>query len=136
MPITVAFQPIVNITDASVLAHEALVRGTDGRGAGDAPGMICQRSWHAFDQASRLKAIELASNPGMAGSGSLLSINFLPNAIYGPKACIRPRLAGALQSGFWLKRTNFEFTVPEKRETAHLLNIQRAYRGHGLPDRD
>jgi len=37
---------------------------------------------------------------------------------------------------FSLKRTNFEFTVPEKRETAHLLNIQRAYRGHGLPDRD
>jgi EAL domain-containing protein (putative c-di-GMP-specific phosphodiesterase class I) len=62
-----AFPPIVNITDGSVFAHEALVRGTDGRGAGDILGMICQRNRHALDQACRVKAIELASDPGIAG---------------------------------------------------------------------
>jgi len=50
-----AFKPIVNITDASVFAREALVRGTDGRGTGGILGMICQRSRHAFDQACRVK---------------------------------------------------------------------------------
>jgi EAL domain-containing protein (putative c-di-GMP-specific phosphodiesterase class I) len=50
-----AFQPIVNITDGSVFAHEALVRGTDGRGAGDILGMICEHNRYAFDQACRLK---------------------------------------------------------------------------------
>ena len=64
---TMAFHPIVSITDGSVFAHEALVRGTDGRGAGDILGMICQRNRHAFDQACRIKAIELASDPGIAG---------------------------------------------------------------------
>jgi len=127
-----AFKPIVNITDASVFAREALVRGTDGRGTGGILGMICQRNRHAFDQACRVKAIELASDPRIAGSGSLLSINFLTNAIYEPKACIRPRLAGALQSGFWLKRIILEFTLSEKLETAHLLNIQRSYRAMGF----
>jgi EAL domain-containing protein (putative c-di-GMP-specific phosphodiesterase class I) len=118
-----AFLPIVNITDGSVFADKALVRGTDGRGAGDILGMICRRNRYAFDQACRVTAIELASDPGIAGSGRRLSINFLPNAICEPKACIRPTLGGALQSGFSLKRIILEFTVSEKLETAHLLNI-------------
>jgi EAL domain-containing protein (putative c-di-GMP-specific phosphodiesterase class I) len=43
-PMTMAFQPIASIADGSVFTHEALVRGTDGRGAGDIPGMICERN--------------------------------------------------------------------------------------------
>ncbi len=132
VPITMAFQPIVNITDGSVFAHEALVRGTDGRGAADILGMVSERNRYAFDQACRVKAIELASGLGIAESGSLLSINFLPNAIYEPKACIRLTLATALQYGFPLKRIIFEFTESEKLDTTHLLNILRSYRAMGF----
>ncbi len=35
MAITMAFQPIVDITTGSVFAYEALVRGTDGQSAGE-----------------------------------------------------------------------------------------------------
>jgi len=34
LPITMAFQPIVDVTNQTVFAYEALVRGKDGRGAG------------------------------------------------------------------------------------------------------
>lgn len=132
VPITMAFQPILNITDGSIFAQEALVRGTDGRGAGDILKTVSEHNRYAFDQACRVKAIELAAGLGIAESGSLLSINFLPNAIYEPRACIRVTLATALQHGFPLKRILFEFTETEKLDTAHLLNILRTYRAMGF----
>ena len=41
---------------------------------------------YAFDQACRVKAIELAASLGIDRN---LNINFLPNAVYEPRACIR-----------------------------------------------
>ncbi|MFN3607720.1 MAG: EAL domain-containing protein [Hyphomonas sp.] len=132
MPITMAFQPIVNITDGSVFAQEALVRGVEGQGAGEVLETVSDQNRYAFDQACRVKAIELASSLKIAESGSLLSINFLPNAIYEPRACIRLTLTTALQYGFPLKRIMFEFTEAEKLDTTHLLNILRTYRSMGF----
>lgn len=61
VPITMAFQPIMNITDGSVFAQEALVRGTDGQGASEILRNVSDQNRYAFDQACRVKAIELAA---------------------------------------------------------------------------
>lgn len=132
VPITMAFQPIVNIADGSVFAQEALVRGMQGQGAGHILKTVSDTNRYAFDQSCRVKAIELAADLKIAEAGSLLSINFLPNAIYEPRACIRLTLTTALQYGFPLKRIMFEFTEAEKLDTQHLLNILRTYRSMGF----
>lgn len=132
VPITMAFQPIVNITDGSVFAQEALVRGTEGQGAEEILKNVSDQNRYAFDQSCRVKAIELAAGLQIAEAGSLLSINFLPNAIYEPRACIRLTLTTAMQYGFPLKRIMFEFTEAEKLDTTHLLNILRTYRAMGF----
>ncbi len=84
LPITMAFQPIVNVSTQTVFAHEALVRGVDGEGAGSVLARVSDENRYAFDQNCRVKAIELAADLKLADQGALLSINFLPNAVYEP----------------------------------------------------
>jgi EAL domain-containing protein (putative c-di-GMP-specific phosphodiesterase class I) len=132
LPITMAFQPIVDVERRTVFAHEALVRGRDGEGAGEVLGHISDENRYAFDQQCRVAAIELAADLGLAADGAHLSINFLPNAVYEPRACIRLTLAAAMRTGFPLKRIIFEFTEAERLDTAHVLHILRSYRDMGF----
>jgi EAL domain-containing protein (putative c-di-GMP-specific phosphodiesterase class I) len=132
LPFTMAFQPIVDIGDGSIFAHEALVRGVDGQGAGSVLGQVSDANRYAFDQQCRVKAIELATSLGLTGQGASLSINFMPNAVYEPRACIRLTLATAMRSGFPLDRIIFEFTEDEKLDATHVLNILRTYRSMGF----
>jgi len=131
-PITMAFQPIVDVRTETVFAYEALVRGKDGRGAGEVLAEVSAENRYAFDQLCRTTAIELAAGLEMASSGASLSINFLPNAVYEPKACIRVTLAAAMRTGFPLNRIIFEFTENEAIDTNHILNILRSYRAMGF----
>ena len=57
-----------------------------------------------------VKAISLASRLFPAGELPHLSINFLPNAVYEPSACLRATLAAARKSSFPLTSIMFEFT--------------------------
>lgn len=132
LPITMAFHPIVDVKERCVFAHEALVRGADGQGAGAVLAQVSPSNRYAFDQKCRVKAIELASDLKLAADGSLLSINFLPNAVYEPRACIRLTLAAALRTGFPIQRIIFEFTEVERLDSAHVLNILRSYRAMGF----
>ena len=131
-PITMAFQPIVDVRTETVFAYEALVRGKDGRGAGEVLSQVSADNRYAFDQLCRTTAIELASKLDMASAGANLSINFLPNAVYEPKACIRATLAAAMRTGFPVSRIIFEFTEEEAMDTNHILNILRSYRAMGF----
>jgi len=131
-PITMAFQPILNVGEGTVFAQEALVRGLNGEGAGQILGQVSDQNRYAFDQSCRVKAIELAAGLAFADDGTSLSINFLPNAVYEPRACIRLTLATAMKYEFPLKRIIFEFTETEKLDTNHLLNILRSYRAMGF----
>jgi len=130
--ITMAFQPILDIAAREVAAYESLVRGADGAGAGEILAQVTEANRYAFDQQCRVTAIELATDLGLAKGTPLLSINFLPNAIYEPKACIRLTLETAFRTGFPPDRILFEFTEAERLEPAHLLNILRSYRALGL----
>jgi len=132
LPITMAFQPIVDIRSETVFAYEALVRGKDGQGAGEVLSAVSVENRYAFDQLCRKTAIELASGLDLTASSASLSINFLPNAVYEPRACIRVTLEAAMRTGFPLDRIIFEFTEDERLDTQHLLNILRSYRAMGF----
>ena len=80
---------------------------------------------HLFDQLCRVKAIALASKLKIE---CLLSINFLPNAIYKPERCIRTTLAAAEKYSFPVEKIIFEFTESEKIEDIeHLKKIVEYY---------
>lgn len=129
-PFSMAFQPIVDVNGGRVFAYEALVRGIHGEGAGAIIALVNDENRYAFDQQCRVKAIELAA--ARAPAGARLSINFMPNAVYEPRACIRLTLATAERVGFPLKNIIFEFTESEKIDTVHLLNILTTYKDIGF----
>lgn len=132
LPFSMAFQPIVDIKTGAVFAHEALVRGPNGEGAGSVLGQVKDDNRYAFDQQCRVKAIELASRLYEPTEDVKLSINFMPNAVYEPRACIRLTLATAMKTGFPLDRIIFEFTENEQLDTDHVLHILRTYRDMGF----
>ena len=130
---TMAFQPIVDTVAGNVWGYEALVRGTDGQSAGQLLAQVDDTNRYAFDQACRVKAIELASALFPVDSACRLSINFMPNAVYEPTACIRATLAAAQRTSFDPRRLMFEFTEDERiSDTAHLENIVATYRRLGF----
>lgn len=125
-----AFQPIVDLLEERIDSHEALVRGPEGQGAYSVLSQVDEHNRYGFDQACRIKAIELASKLGI---DCRLNINFLPNAVYEPKACIRATLDVARRTGFRLDRLTFEIVESEQiADERHLLNIIAEYRRHGF----
>lgn len=132
MNITMAFQPIISLAVRRVFAYEALVRGRGGAGAGVVLSQVTEENRYLFDQSCRSRAIGLAANLNLAGGGAMLSINFLPNAVYDPRACIRVTLDAARRAGFPVDRIMFEFTESERVDPAHLLNILQHYRSLGF----
>lgn len=127
-----AFQPIVDVDTGEVFAHEALVRGPNGEGSHTVLSEVGDGNRYAFDQQCRVTAIELATRLGLADRNARLSINFMPNAVYEPRACIRLTLATAMRTGFPLDRIIFEFTEDEQLDVQHVLNILRTYRSMGF----
>jgi len=126
-----AFQPIVDVESGKVYAYEALVRPPGGASTA-APVLerINDVNRYAFDQSCRVKAIELAAR---AGIESLLSINFLPNAVYQPAACLRKTFEAAERVGFPLHHLMFEVTeVEPSRDVGHLRSIFAEYKRHGM----
>jgi len=106
-----AFQPIVDITSSEVFAHEALIRGPAGESAMSVLAQVTESNRYPFDQACRVKAIQLAAAYHMPAR---LSINFFPNAVYRPEVCIRTTLAAARVNGFPIDRIIFETVEGER----------------------
>jgi EAL domain-containing protein (putative c-di-GMP-specific phosphodiesterase class I) len=128
-----AFQPIYDAVDDRVWGYEALVRGLSGEGAYDVLSRISPEQKYRFDQDCRVKAIELASRLFPAGEDLKLSINFMPNAVYEPAACLRTTLLAATRCGFPTSSIMFEFTENEEvLDTVHLTNIITEYRRQGF----
>ena len=128
--ISMAFQPIVNITTGQVFAHEALVRGAAGESAGSLLGQINTDNLYSFDQTCRVTALEWAAK---LKAPAMVSINFMPNAVYKPETCIRATLEAAKRFNFPLERIIFEVTEQEQvLDIDHLTSILRAYRKQGF----
>jgi EAL domain-containing protein (putative c-di-GMP-specific phosphodiesterase class I) len=127
---TMAFQPIVDIETHDVYAYEALVRPPNGGGAAEILCQINEENRYSFDQSCRVKAIELAARLEMR---ALLSINFLPNAVYQPAACLQKTLEAAERAKFPLHHLIFEVTENEpSRDVGHLQAIFTEYKRHGM----
>ena len=130
---SMAFQPIVDMETLEPFAYEALVRGPNGQPAGEVLGQVTAENRYAFDQKCRVKAIETAVRVGLLDSGARLSINFLPNAVYSPKACIQLTLKTAASTGLPTDRLIFEFTENEQMvDPAHVADIVASYRKMGF----
>lgn len=130
--ISMAFQPILDMDKKVVFAQEALVRGADGVGAYQVLSTVDDKNRYDFDQKCRVTAIEKAKALNLQTDNALLSINFLPNAVYEPRACIRSTLLAATQHQFPVKNIMFEFNESEYIETTHILNILRSYHAMGF----
>lgn len=130
---SMAFQPIYDAVAGRVWGYEALVRGLSGEGAYSVLSRVSPEQKYRFDQDCRVKAIELASRLFPAGEDLMLSINFMPNAVYEPAACLRATLLAAARNNFPTSSIMFEFTENEEvSDTAHLQNIITEYRKHGF----
>ncbi len=127
-----AFQPIVDMTSHQVWGYEALVRGVNGEPALSILSQVDDDNRYRFDQASRVMAIETAGAL-FAGRDLRLSINFMPNAVYEPSACIQKSLAAAQRAHFPHRNLMFEFTENERMtDPAHVQRIVDAYRKFGF----
>jgi EAL domain-containing protein (putative c-di-GMP-specific phosphodiesterase class I) len=130
---SMAFQPIYDAIAGRIWGYEALVRGTAGQGAAAVLSQVSAEQKYRFDQDCRVKAIELASRLFPAGEDLKLSINFMPNAVYEPVACLRATLLAADRYEFPKSSIMFEFTEDEEvSDTVHLTNIITEYRKHGF----
>lgn len=128
--ISMAFQPIVELEDGTIFAQEALVRGPAGQPAGEIFARLSDENLYRFDQACRIKAIELAARLGLDTN---LSINFMPNAVYRAESCIQATLSAAAEHGFPVERIIFEITEADRvDDRAHLRNIVQYYKQRGF----
>jgi EAL domain-containing protein (putative c-di-GMP-specific phosphodiesterase class I) len=130
---TMAFHPIVDLDRGVVWGYEALVRGAQGQPAGQILSQVDESRQYKFDQACRVKAIELAGRLFPRTDETRLSINFMPNAVYEPAACIRTSLETARRVGFDTRRIMFEFTENERMvDTKHVARIIAEYKRLGF----
>jgi EAL domain-containing protein (putative c-di-GMP-specific phosphodiesterase class I) len=127
-----AFQPIVDVASQRIWGHEALVRGPNGESAGSVLANVTEDNRYRFDQLCRVKAIEAAGQL-FEDEELRLSINFMPNAVYEPAACIRTSLEAARRVGFPSERIMFEFTEDERvHDAGHIERIISEYRRLGF----
>ena len=128
--ITMAFQPIINVIDKTTFAHEALVRGQDGASASDILSSVDAVNRFAFDQLCRITALEWA---GRLKPPALLSINFMPNAVYDAYHCLLGTVAAAKRVDWPLSRIIFEVNEQEAvADLDRLLIVLKAYRAQGI----
>lgn len=129
-PIAMAFQPVVDVVERRIYAYEALVRGVNGESAASVLSQVTEENRYSFDQACRVKAISTAARLGL---DRRLNINFMPNAVYHPEACLRVTLKAARDHGFPTDLITFEFTEDEQVvDRPHLKSIVETYRQHGF----
>lgn len=127
-----AFQPIVDLGADRVWGYEALIRGVNGESAYSILSQVTEDIRYRFDGAARVLAIETAGVL-FKQSDLRLSINFMPNAVYEPTACIQKSLAAARRANFPHKNLMFEFTENERMtDVPHVERIIDAYRKLGF----
>lgn len=132
-PFSMAFQPIVDVEARTVFAYEALVRGPQDQSAVSVLSQLNADNLYAFDQGCRVAAISKAMQLGLAETGALLSINFMPGAVYSPSACIKLTLDTARRYDFPIDRLIFEITEGEEViDKEHLRAIVDEYRRRGF----
>ena len=127
---TMAFQPIIRCSSKNIFGYEALVRGLNNESAFSVISRVNDHNRYRFDQLCRIKAIALAAKLNIT---AMVSINFLPNAVYRPERCIRTTLEAASEYRFPVEQIMFEFTEVEKvKDNQHIKTIVEYYQNLGF----
>lgn len=104
-----------------------------GGGAASVLSRVDDENKYRFDQDCRIRAIRLAGKLGLSATSARLSINFLPNAVYDPVACIRATLSAARRAAVPLDRLVFEVSETERVvSTPHFARIFSTYQSLGF----
>lgn len=131
---TFHFQPIVDVQEMSVYAHECLVRlfaDHDYEGQEITEAAIARGRIHAFDAYCRQKAIRQAAEN--VDTSSKLFINFLPSSIYDPEYCLQSTLAVVRGTRFAPESIVFEVLESEQiTKVANLKAIRDFYQRNGF----
>ncbi len=109
--IATAFQPIVDVIDRLVYAHEALVRGADGESAATVFRQVSDEDLGRFDQSCRIAAIKEA---GLLGLDTRLHLNFLPNSLRDPQRVVGAIVLAAQDAGIPISTITFEIVEGAK----------------------
>jgi EAL domain-containing protein (putative c-di-GMP-specific phosphodiesterase class I) len=127
---TMAFQPIVHCSSKKIFGYEALVRGLQNESAFSIISRLNDDNRYRFDQLCRIKAIALAAKLNVK---TMVSINFLPNAVYRPERCIQTTIEAANEHNFPISQIMFEFTEVEKvKDNQHIKRIVEYYKNLGF----
>ena len=128
--IKMAFQPIVDVSKRSIFSYEALVRGANGESAYEVLSQVNEDNQYSFDQRCRITAIETFAELSKVDN---LSINFMPQAIYEPLACLAATIKSARRCGFPTKQIIFEVTEQEQViSRSYLTHIFKTYHANGF----
>lgn len=128
-----AYQPIVSLSDRSVVAHEALLRGVvDGREIGAADLFFVAESAGWLDRLDRIgRESAIAGAVPWLGDDDLY-VNFDPTSIYRAPVCLAGTEQVAHTSG--LSPSQLVFEVVESHAIAdrgHLVTVLEHYRSLG-----
>ena len=127
---TMAFQPIVDVARREIFAHEALVRGINGEGALEVLGRVDPRDRFAFQEACRVRAIEMAAALRM---DTRLSLNIAPNDISDQHECFHTVTRVAAACGFPIHQLMFEITEGERvNDLPGLAAAFDTFKGYGF----
>lgn len=126
-----AFQPIIDIDVGKVVSYEVLLRGKNNEPPGVIFGQLPSEDLMEFDQASRARAIQLASNLGLECS---LNLNFTPGSIlFEGGKYVEDTVAVANKLGVDAKQLIIEITESEVINTSHeLMNVINKLRRTGV----
>jgi EAL domain-containing protein (putative c-di-GMP-specific phosphodiesterase class I) len=92
---------------------------------------VTEENRYAFDSNAG-QAIEVAVQSGLLDTPARLSINFLPNAVYSPLACIQLTLKTARTHGTAHRSPDLRIHRNEQMDPVHVGNIVSAYRKMGF----
>lgn len=128
-----AFQPIFDIKAGAPFAYEALVRGAYGEPAISVLSKVDDVARFGFDQAVRVRAVELAASLMPGETGPALAINFMPDAVYDPVRGLRSTLEASRRVAFGHKRLLLEASGRDRvADPARFANIMSHYSAVGF----
>jgi EAL domain-containing protein (putative c-di-GMP-specific phosphodiesterase class I) len=129
--LTVAFQPIADISGGRVYAYEAIVRGRNGETAAEIYEALDSAARATFGQRCAAAAIRLSMAAGLGTSGARLLIPLQAESIGAPAEHLEPILRVARQSGLIPERLIFALQGYQQLHGSELAEIIDVHRKAG-----
>jgi EAL domain-containing protein (putative c-di-GMP-specific phosphodiesterase class I) len=126
--LTIAFQPIADISGNRVYAYEAIIRGPNGETARQIFESLSPEARAKFDQRCAAGAIRWAMAAGLGTSGARLLVPIQAEAIGAPAEHLEPILRVARQAGLIAERLIFGLEGYRElagRELAEIIDVHR-----------